>query len=342
MSKVASDMVVKSNSLIEASYSLTLNEMRLLDMALADLATYEECEKHVTTLPEMIHIRAEEYAKLYNVSMDMAYLALKQASEQLFVRYFTYYVKSEKFPSHKEVRKARWVQEIGYVEGQAVVMLSFTKRLTELAGKLKSSFSRYHLEQKAPLTSIYAHRLYEMMIQWRGSKTVPCITYLELRNRFNLDKKQYSTMSNFKREVLEPAVRQINEHTDITVSYEQYKEGRKVAGFIFKFEFKKSKSEDKKALKESTRSNSDTKPQTTEKRPPQKIPAMSKKQQNTFANKMLNNFEFIRDYSSQTIGKSREELIIWVEQGPADDQQRQEWRKHILLSGYEFPDRMKN
>ena len=342
MSKIASDMVVKSNSLIEASYSLTLNEMRLLDMALADLTTYEECEKHVTSLPEMIHIRAEQYAELYNVSMDMAYLALKQASEQLFVRYFTYYVKNEDFPSHKEVRKARWVQEIGYVEGQAVVMLSFTKRLIELAGRLKGSFSRYHLEQKAPLTSMYAHRLYEMMAQWRGSKTVPRITYLELRSRFNLDKKQYSTMSNFKRVVLEPAVRQINEHTDITVSYEQYKEGRKVAGFVFKYKFKESKSEDKKALKDITISGTDIKSPATTKLIPKKIPAMSNDKRNTFANKLLNNFEFIRDYNSQTIGKSREELMVWVEKGLVNDEKRNEWRKYLLISGYEFPDRMKS
>lgn len=38
-------MVVKSNTLIEASYSLTVQEIRLLDIALADLATYDECEK---------------------------------------------------------------------------------------------------------------------------------------------------------------------------------------------------------------------------------------------------------------------------------------------------------
>jgi len=48
-------------------------------------------------------------------------------------------------------------------------------------------------------------------------------------------------------------------------------------------------------------------------RAPKAIPTMTDKQRNTFANKLLNNFDFIRDYSSQTIGKSREELLIWVE-----------------------------
>ena len=77
-----------------------------------------------------------------------------------------------------------------------------------------------------------------MLLQWRGSKVVPFLAYAELRNRFNLDKKQYSTMSNFKRVVLDPAIRQINEHTDIIVTYEQVKEGRNITGFIFRFELK--------------------------------------------------------------------------------------------------------
>ena len=42
-------------------------------------------------------------------------------------------------------------------------------------------------------------------------------------------------MHNFKNRVLDPAIKQINEHTDITVSYEQHKTGRSITGFSFKF-----------------------------------------------------------------------------------------------------------
>jgi len=338
--KKPQDMVVKSNTLIEASYSLTVQEIRLLDIALADLATYDECEKDLLTMHEFVHIRADEYAKIYDVDMKTVYTALREASENLFTRYFTYSVQSEKFPTHQEHRKARWVWNIAYVEGQGLVKLAFTPDLIKLAGKLKGDFSRYHLKQKAPLTSVYAHRLYEMMMQWRKSKIVPSVSYNELRHRFDIDDKEYKRMDNFKSRALDPAIKQINEHTDITVSYEQYKEGRKVAGFIFKFKFKKSA---KPIIKDVNKTASDIKPTDDSPKPtPQKIPAMSDKQRNTFSNKLLNNFDFIRDYSAQTIGKSREELLLWVEQGLAVDQQRQEWGKYLLMSGYEFPDRMKN
>lgn len=240
MKDIKSDMVVKSNTLIEASYNLTNSEHRLLDLALAELSTYDECEKQITTLPETVHVRAEVYSKVFGVSKDAAYVALREASEQLFTRYFTYRVKSEIYPTHKEFRKARWVQEIGYIEGQGVVVLSFTKTLTELAGRLSREFSRYHLEQTAPLRSAYARRLYEMMMQWRGDhKEVPYLSYYELRHRFCIEEKQYSTMSNFKRVVLDPAIKQINKYTDIDVSYKNKLEGRKIVGFVFTSKMKK-------------------------------------------------------------------------------------------------------
>ena len=45
-------------------------------------------------------------------------------------------------------------------------------------------------------------------------------------------------MNHFKSRVLEPSIKQINQHTDITVSYEQHKKGRTITGFSFRFKQK--------------------------------------------------------------------------------------------------------
>ena len=49
-------------------------------------------------------------------------------------------------------------------------------------------------------------------------------------------------MERFKTSVLELAIKQINEHTDITVKYEQHKRGRSISGFSFTFKQKKKDS----------------------------------------------------------------------------------------------------
>ena len=45
-------------------------------------------------------------------------------------------------------------------------------------------------------------------------------------------------MHHFKSRVLEAAISQINEHTDIKATYEQHKQGRTITGFSFKFKQK--------------------------------------------------------------------------------------------------------
>lgn len=46
-------------------------------------------------------------------------------------------------------------------------------------------------------------------------------------------------MFDFKRQVLDYSITQINENTDICVSYEQHREARNISGFTFKIEMKK-------------------------------------------------------------------------------------------------------
>ena len=39
-------------------------------------------------------------------------------------------------------------------------------------------------------------------------------------------------MCDFKKRVLDPAIKQINEHTDITIKVEQHKTGRSITGLM--------------------------------------------------------------------------------------------------------------
>ena len=55
------------------------------------------------------------------------------------------------------------------------------------------------------------------------------------RQQLGVELNQYKTMSNFKSRVLDPAIKQINKYTDITVKYDQHKQGRVITGFTFTF-----------------------------------------------------------------------------------------------------------
>ncbi|MEG0198356.1 MAG: replication initiation protein RepM, partial [Acinetobacter sp.] len=132
----------------------------------------------------------------------------------------------------------RWVSRIFYVDDLALLEITFAPDVVPLVTRLEEHFTSYQAKQVAHLTSKYATRLYELLIAWREVGKVPQIEIGEFRNRLGLLDDEYTAMHNFKKRVLEPSIQQINEHTDITVTYEQHKKGRLISGFSFKLKHK--------------------------------------------------------------------------------------------------------
>jgi plasmid replication initiation protein len=83
------------------------------------------------------------------------------------------------------------------------------------------------------MSSVYAIRLYELLVQWRelGEREVQIAW---LKEQFQVP-NNYSRMYDFKKNVIDIAVDQINTYSDLTVSYTQRKAGRQVVALQFKF-----------------------------------------------------------------------------------------------------------
>ena len=231
-------LVVKDNALINASYNLELTEQRLIMLAIMNARE----SGHGITADSKLEIHASDYAKLFNVSIDASYKALREAVNNLFNRQFSYTAEYKKTGKTGIVR-SRWVSRIFYVDDLALLEITFAPDVVPLVTRLEEHFTSYQAKQVAHLTSKYATRLYELLIAWREVGKVPQIEISEFRNRLGLLESEYTAMSDFKKRVLEPSIKQINEHTDITATYEQHKKGRLISGFSFKL---KQKQEAKK------------------------------------------------------------------------------------------------
>ena len=226
-------LVVKDNALINASYNLELTEQRLIMLAIINA---RESGQGITA-DSKLEIHASDYAKLFNVSLDASYKALREAVNNLFNRQFSYTAEYKRTGKIGVVRP-RWVSRIFYVDDLALLEITFAPDVVPLVTRLEEHFTSYQAKQVAHLTSKYAVRLYELLIAWREAGKVPPIEISEFRNRLGLLDDEYTAMHNFKKRVLEPSIQQINEHTDITVTYEQHKKGRVISGFSFKLKQK--------------------------------------------------------------------------------------------------------
>jgi len=228
------DLVVKHNALTNASYGLSLVEQRLILLAIVDARR----SGHGITANDPLTITASDYGQKFAAHRNTAYQALQDATENLFNRRFSYQITNRK--GNIEHVISRWVSEVRYVDNEAVVKLIFAPAVVPLITELERHFTQYAIEQIAGLNSAYAVRLYELLIAWRGAGKTGVIELQELRNRLGVADAEYKKMGDFKRRVLDLAITQISEHTDIKATYQQYKNGRTITGFSFRFSFKKT------------------------------------------------------------------------------------------------------
>ncbi|MCB1659959.1 MAG: replication initiation protein RepM [Pseudomonadales bacterium] len=247
------DLVVKDNRLIQASYTLGLVEQRLVLLAIVGSRNLSE----PITAETILTVRAEDYAKHFGVERQAGYMALADAVETLFNRRATVDV-YDKQKNRMRPMTVRWVTAMEYEENSGSVSLRFGHEVIPLITKLEEQFTSYELQQIAGLRSAYAVRLYELLMQWKASKRTPLFDLQEFRRQLGLANDEYSRIFDFKKNVLELSITQINTHTDITVDYEQHKAGRTITGFSFTFTQKKQPKDVTPKAKKST-----AKPKTT-------------------------------------------------------------------------------
>lgn len=230
------DLVVKDNALINASYNLDLVEQRLILLAIVEA---RESGKGINA-NDPLEVHADNYINQFGVHRNTAYQALKDACKDLFARQFSYQEKK----ANGNVRNvmSRWVSQIAYNDNEATVDLIFAPAVVPFITRLEEQFTKYELQQISSLSSAYAIRLYELLIQWRSAGKTPMIELQDFRKKLGVLDNEYLRMAHLKERVLELSIKQINEHTDITVKYEQHKRGRSISGFSFTFKQKKKDS----------------------------------------------------------------------------------------------------
>lgn len=229
-----SDLVVKDNALIQSGYSLSLVEARLILLAIVEA---RETGQGLTA-ESYLEIHASHYADKFQVTIKTAYEALSDAAQTLFQRQVTLYT-IDAASQKPEKQVIRWVSGIAYVDDMAKVKVRFSPDVVPLITRLERNFTSYELERVSALRSAYAVRLYELLIQWRSVGKTPMFELQKFREQMGVEDHEYVLLHNLKTRVLDLAIEQINQHTDIQVSYAQYKQGRTVIGFSFEFKVRK-------------------------------------------------------------------------------------------------------
>ncbi len=219
--------IYKANEIIEAGYKLTLNEQRVV---LACIAQVNSAEKLLVT--DKFELSAKDFAQLFSISEDRAYSELQSIAKTLYQRSVTINNPDASHPKLKKI-ETRWISSISYIPEDGKIILRFAQDMLPYLSELKGQFTKYELKHVGNMTSLYAMRLYELLMQWKttGKREIE-IDWL--KKQFQIA-DLYPDMCDLKKRVIDPAVKDINTHSNYQVSWTQRKTGRRVTHLTFTF-----------------------------------------------------------------------------------------------------------
>ena len=124
----------------------------------------------------------------------------------------------------------RWIDKAWINKASGIIHIRLDNDLKPYLLNLGRLFTQYLLYYILPMRSQYSIRLYELLKSYSNKRKIEF--NLEELKRL-LSAENYSGYKYFKRNVLEIALREINDLTDLNISYKTIKEGRNIVKIVF-------------------------------------------------------------------------------------------------------------
>jgi plasmid replication initiation protein len=118
-----------------------------------------------------------------------------------------------------EYIRLRWLNVLRLNEAEGYIKYNFAQDIRPYIFELKNHFTRYKVKYAMCISGRYGKKMYELLKSYQHlTKEI----YFELdKLKFLLDAEHYDRYPDFRRNVLEPSIRDINKYTDIYVKYEK-------------------------------------------------------------------------------------------------------------------------
>ncbi len=218
--------VIKANSLIEAKYKLSAREQKVLLFLISKLDSKSSnpgyvYQTHVDEIMQVLKDSGIKWGDAYTCFTEIIML-LKSKPISIY--------------SEGELIMANWLGTVSLVEKSGVVKFSFDSLIAPFLFEIKKNFTKYPLKHVIKLRSTYSIRIYELLKQYAkiGERK---FDLMELRQVLGIEDDLYPRFFDFKKRVIEPAQKEIAEHTDIEFTFTKIKKKRSIVGLVFKIAY---------------------------------------------------------------------------------------------------------
>lgn len=214
-------MVSKGNQLIHAGYTLSISEQRVILLCLAKLDSRQKIPNNYE-----FSISVDDLHNEIGITRENAYRDLRNAVDSLYNR-------TIKLDPDEPGTERRWLYEKAFFKSDGSVTLFFSPSIIPYISELKKRFTTYRLKDVAKFKCSYSIRFYEVLMQWKD-KTELKVEVSWIRGALQLGDK-YPRVSDIKKYVVIPAINDINNFSNLTVTFSQVKRGREVTHFVFNY-----------------------------------------------------------------------------------------------------------
>lgn len=211
--------IFQHNNLVEARYSLTLQEKRLILWLISKIQPNEEdFKKH--------ELAVQEFMNLMELTGKANYKELQKITLGLMKKVLVI-----KRPEERTLTQVNWINYAHYEEGTGKIEVSFSDAMKPFLLHLKDQFTAIEITDLMQFTSIHAIRVYELLKQYQdiGERT---LTIEEIKKCCGVENK-LKKYSDFEKRLILIAQREINEKSDIYFDFERIKPSRKIVAIKF-------------------------------------------------------------------------------------------------------------
>jgi len=226
------EWIVLQNRLLNAISNLELNERRLI-MFLSPLVR-KEVDKN--PYQSTFIVRVKDFQDEYGIKSKAYYQELENICNSLQHKTYEFW----NFSANKKYKskvKVTWITKGDYKDNQGEVHIDLHNDVIEMLTVFDKTnpFTKYQRQMIVKL-GCYGIILFELISSCLHQKNkTKAYTIEYLREKFNcID--TYPVISEFKRNVLDKAIMDIEKHTPLRITYTQVKKGRVVTEIVFAFE----------------------------------------------------------------------------------------------------------
>ncbi|WP_024962029.1 replication initiation protein [Campylobacter ureolyticus] len=214
--------ITQANAMINSKYTLNLSEQRLILFAIAqiDSVNDESFFKFSCTVKEL-----EKELSIELKESRLKDLAVNILKKPLLIKEGINWI------------ACNWFSSFKYYGGEARIEFKISDDLVPYLLKLKEKFTTYSLEIAIQFQGKYTTRFYEFCMQVKNQDKKEISFELDFLYELLQLPKTMRVWGQFKRDVLDLSINEINEKTEIKANYEAIKTGRKYTNLILSWEY---------------------------------------------------------------------------------------------------------